>query len=276
MFHNEGKNVRTQSGIVIWDGITSPDIGDDGTVSHSVKIAIPQNADETAELEQLANATLAASADFKGVLPPGGNWPIMDLDVSKLGDSAPLMAGRIAINAKTRRGVPPVYDANGQQLNTMQIGQMLYPGCVVELLVHCYAFNNKSKGVAYGLDGIMIIDATAPKLDVGGGMAASQVAAAFGTPSQGAAPTMPTQQAPVHTAANGAVVTPPPTVQPNTDFVVNAGQPGAVVTPPPTVVTPPQTPLRVMTAAAQGMTYEAAIGAGWTDETLIANGMMQP
>jgi len=39
---------------------------------------------------------------------------------------------------------------------------------------------------------------------------------------------------------------------------------------------PPTAPVRVMLPAAQGATYEAMIGAGWTDALLIANGMMSP
>lgn len=38
---------------------------------------------------------------------------------------------------------------------------------------------------------------------------------------------------------------------------------------------PPAAPARVMLAAANGATYEQMIAAGWTDETLVAHGMMQ-
>lgn len=266
MFHNENKNVTTGDGIILWDGITQPGTDDKtGAIIHSLKIAIVENSVEKGELEQLAMNALAADPAFKGELPPGGEWPLRTIDVSKLGDSAALMTGRISINANTRLGAPNIFDANGQQLQAMQYGQMLYPGAIVKLLVHAYTFNNKSKGVAFGLDGIQIINATTPKLDVGGGMSASQAAAAFG--GTGAVqPQQPPVQQPAqqqHVAANGAVIMPPAnTVQPNQQFVANAGA----------VVQPPQ---RVMLPAAQGMTYEAAIGAGWTDEMLIANGMMQ-
>jgi len=253
---NEGKNVITCPGIILWDGITQPDTDEKtGAVSHNLKIAIPETAPEKAELEQLANSTLAAS-EFKGQFPAGGNWPIMPIDVSKLGDSVPLMAGRVAISAKTRLGIPPVYDAAGQELQAMQFGRMIYPGAVVKLLVHCYAFNNKSRGLAYGLDGIQIIDATAPKLDVGGGMSASQVGAAFaGTSATAGAPAPAPASAPA-----------PAPVQPHHGFVANAGAP-----------VPPNAaaPQHVMTPKANGVTYEAMIAAGWTDELLIQHGMMQ-
>jgi hypothetical protein len=48
--------------------------------------------------------------------------------------------------------------------------------------------------------------------------------------------------------------------------------PAAPAPPPP----PPIKPARVMLPAAQGATYEALIGAGWTDALLVQHGMMQP
>lgn len=51
--------------------------------------------------------------------------------------------------------------------------------------------------------------------------------------------------------------------------------PGAPVPPPPAVAPPSPAPAaRQMTAAAGGATYEAMIAGGWTDITLIQNGMM--
>lgn len=43
---------------------------------------------------------------------------------------------------------------------------------------------------------------------------------------------------------------------------------------PPAPAAPPPTPVRTMLPAAGGSTYEAMIAAGWTDATMIANGMM--
>lgn len=51
--------------------------------------------------------------------------------------------------------------------------------------------------------------------------------------------------------------------------------PGAPVPPPPAVAPPPPAPAaHQMTAAAGGATYEAMIAGGWTDITLVQNGMM--
>jgi len=59
-------------------------------------------------------------------------------------------------------------------------------------------------------------------------------------------------------------------------------QPAAQTAPPPApnaAPVPPQAPaapVHQMTAAANGATYEQMIAAGWTDESLIQNGMMLP
>lgn len=94
-------------------------------------------------------------------------------------------------------------------------------------------------------------------------------AGASATPiSQGFNPAPPA--APVNSAPH--VYTPPPVapapVVPHT----------AILTPPPVPAAPPvppQAPVRVMTALAQGASYEQLINAGWTDALLIQHGMMQ-
>jgi len=240
----DDKHVVSPVGIILWDGITQPETKDDGAIVHSLKIAIPANDPEKADLEALANETLTAS-DFKGNLPVGGEWPLREIDLTKYQTDAPLLMGRIAINANTRLGAPLVYDANGNELSAMQYGRMLYPGALVKVMVHCYAFNNKSKGLAFGLDGIQIIDATAPRLSVTGGVSKETVAAAFG--AGGGAPAPAATSTPAATA-------PAPAVAPAPDFVANAG--------------------RQMTAKANGATYDAFIAQGWTDAQLAEHGYM--
>lgn len=60
---------------------------------------------------------------------------------------------------------------------------------------------------------------------------------------------------------------------PNTTAAAPAATPPAPATPP---IRPPVQPQYVMTAAANGATRDAMIAVGWTDETLISNGMMLP
>jgi len=274
----EGEYVRTCDGIILWDGITQPNTDTaDGSVQHSLKIAIPQNAQEVAEITQIATDQLNKSQHFHGKFPPGGEWPVREFDPSTFGDSAPTLQGRYAINAKTRRGAPAVYSSDGQELSAMQYGQMLYPGAIVQMLVHAYDFNNKSKGIALGLDGIMIVDATAPKLDVGGGLPSSQVAAAFGVSGNGQATAAAAPPTAGPATAAAAAPPQPGNVEPNHQFVQNAAQSGGAPAPAPspTPAPPPAAPSGPrMTDKAGGVTYDQFIAAGWTDDMMVEHGYM--
>jgi hypothetical protein len=256
MFANENKNVHTCPGIIIWDGISQPDKDDKtGALSHSLKIAIPANAAEKTELEQLAMQSLQAS-EFRGTMPAGGEWPIRAIDMAKFAEDAPLLQGRVSIKGKTTNGVPPIFDANGNELSAMQFGRMLYPGAVVTLLLHAYAFNQKSKGVAFGLDGVQIIDATVPKLAIAGSMSAAQVGAVFGgggMPAVDGGGGMP--------AVDGGGGMPAGPAGPHTGFIENAG-----------MMPVPAGP--TMTPKAGAYTYDQYIEKGWTDAKLIADGLM--
>jgi len=236
-------HVKTCTGIVIWDGITRPEPPKNGETrpSYNIRIAIPNSAPELQELDQLAKKALTESV-FKGQLPAGANWPFAPADVEKLG---PLVTNHTAFSASTKLGAPPVFDANGQKLEPMQYGAMLYPGAKVQILVSAYAYNNIQKGISFGLSGIGIIDANAPKLDIGPALAEATIAGAFGGT---AAPTMP-----------GAPAAAP-------------AAPGAPVAPNPAILDPNSR----MTAKATSinMTYEKMIEAGWNDSTLVEHGYM--
>lgn len=240
------KHVLTGNAIVLWDGITQPETDPNtGTVKHTIKVALLGQSAERQELEALARECLNAS-EFKGALPPGGNWPVAEVDLSKFTapDDAARLSGHVTLNAATRNGAPPVYDANGNELSSMAYGRMFYPGAVVRVIVHAFAFNNKSKGVAFGLDGVQVIDATAPRLSVGGGLSAAAVGAMFGA--------APAAQAPAAQAAPAPVQPPAPPV------------PGFV-----------NGPAKRMTAKAQGASYDQFVTQGWTDEQMIAQGYLE-
>ncbi len=79
----------------------------------------------------------------------------------------------------------------------------------------------------------------------------------------------------------GASMTPPAAFTPPPATMAPPPPAAVVMTPPPPVPVTPNPailaiPKRVMLPPAQGATYEAMIGAGWTDALLVANGMMQP
>lgn len=230
-------NVISGRAIVLWDGITHPEtkVKDDGTstVVHSLKVAMLPSDPSFAEIDAIAKAALLAHPKLKGVIPPGGYDWHMPNDPAKFDG---VLAGHIEFNCKTFKGFPPeVFDANNVALDPMQYGRMLYPGAIVNVLVHSYAYFDKSKGVTLGLDGIRIMDATAPRLNVGAG--GIDATAAF---SGSVAPVAPV--APV-----------------------------AGVVAAPSFLAPPAA--HQMTATAPG-TYEQCIAAQWTDELLIQHGFM--
>lgn len=202
-FHDD-KHVITCDAIIIWDAITKPDPIESapGQFSHNVRVAIRPDAPELAELNQLVQQALNNSPEFKGVMPHGGNHPISPVDPVKF----PELPGYLAFSAGTRLGAPPVFNAQGAKLEAMQYGPMIYNGCVVKLLVHAYCYNNKQKGVNFGLDGIQIVNANAPRLSIGAaGLTAQQVASAFGGSPAAAA----VAQAPA-APYNGYAQVPPP------------------------------------------------------------------
>ncbi len=99
-------------------------------------------------------------------------------------------------------------------------------------------------------------------------------------PVPGAAPGIPQAPgiAPAPLAPAGSVPMPsapvpgapaPIPVMPNTGFV-QVPPPAAPMAPPPA----PAAPVRQMTAAANGVTYEAYVAAGWSDAQLVQNGLM--
>jgi hypothetical protein len=126
---------------------------------------------------------------------------------------------------------------------------MLYPGCVMNVLVDCWDFDNINKGISFGLQGIQIVDATAPALPVASGMSAGDVANAFGA-----------QQ-----AAPGVVPAPAAPGAPGAAPGAGPAAPGAG----------PAAPTHVMLPPAGTYTYEQYIAQGWDDAKLIAAGMMQ-
>lgn len=235
-FHDED-HVITMEGVVIWEAITKPDVPDNDPTAknYNLRIAVMPNAPEIAELEQLVTKALHAQIKggqggcFNGVMPHGGNHPISPIDAAKF----PELPGRVCFTAGTRLGVPTIVNANGAELQPMQYGPLLYNGTKVKLLVHAYPYNNKQKGVNFGLDGVQIVDgnpATAPRLAIGAsGLSAAQVKSAFGGPGA-------STPAPATPAANQ----PAGQVQPYTAYTDAPPVPGDDAPPPPPVAWPPE------------------------------------
>lgn len=267
-------------GVIMWDGVTQPEQKDDGKggkrTQYSIKIALQQGQPEINEINAIATDALNADTTFKGRLPAGGCWPILPVDAQQFEGRLP---NHVAFNAKTYRA-PQVYDINNQEMAPMIYGPLLYPGCIVEVLCSAFAFANVSKGIALSLDGIKVIDATAPRLPVGG----VDAGAAFG----GAPAPGPQARGYASGPVGQPVYTPPP-VQGGQSGYTPPPQPvnPANVTPAPQYMQPPPVPGQApppappapapahqMTALAAGASYESFIAAGWNDAQLVANGYM--
>ena len=268
-------HVITGAGPIVWNGITQPETKNDpktggSTVIHSLKIALLPGSPEFAELQALAEKELREGM-WKGKFPSNGLWPLNNVDA---GEIDPALVGRVCVNAKTTSGVPQVFDANGLALDALAYGPMFYAGAIVKIMLHAFSYDNKNKGVAFGLDGVQIIDATVPRLAVSGGIdATGAFAPVTGPPVTGPPVTGPPVTGPPVTGppVTGPPVTGPPVtgppVTPAPDFLAG---PGAAGPPPP----PPVGPQKIMTPAAiaLGYTYEALKAANWTDAQMIAAG----
>lgn len=119
--------------------------------------------------------------------------------------------------------------------------------------------NNAQRPGVYVNLGMICVRAEGPEIIQTGGPSAAEAFGGAGAalppgaaPLSAPAPVLPTPAAPAAPAP--APVAPPP----------------APAAPPPA----PAAPVRTMLPAANGVTYEAYIAAGWTDEQLVAAGMM--
>ena len=157
-------HVLVKDCLVVWDGVTRPENGDNG-IKYSLKVVADPNHPDIALLDQLGQKTLAES-EFKGVLPQGGR---MNIGTAGQGEFNGQYTGFAVVSGNTKR-LPEVWDETGNIMDPMQYGNLLYGGQKVDIIVHCYAYNAKgNKGVATGLDAIRIIaSANAPRQNFGG------------------------------------------------------------------------------------------------------------
>ena len=245
MFINEN-TVKLRKVILSWDGVgKEPEVKDDGSINYNVSFLISKTHEDFADAKKLLKKQLDTGR-FKGVLPSGANSGLVDADVSKLGQIA---ANHQIGNASTKDRPPLIFDENGNEITLADAKAIFYPGIELMLLVHCFDYDNKNKGCKFGLDGIRIVNRNAPQLDVASGMARSQVADALGCVS-------------VSGSLNDDIE-PPPTDD---------------IEPPPAddIEPPPADDLasgKIMTSKAKAP-YETYIAKGWTDEKLVAHGLL--
>jgi hypothetical protein len=168
-------NVMIEGAIVVWEGIKNPSRKDDGTASYELGIVVPPTSPDKILLEQLAGQELQRS-QWRGVMPSGGNWPMKVVEASDLDGQ---FTGWIKMSVKTKH-TPQCYSETGDLLQEPMVwGLTLFTGQKVDVLVNAYEYNNKQKGIAFGLQGFCpLVSAGASPISIGGGGA--NAAAAFG------------------------------------------------------------------------------------------------
>jgi hypothetical protein len=168
-------NVMIEGAIVVWEGLKNPARKDDGTPSYELGIVIPPTSADKLLLESLAAQALQRS-QWRGVMPSGGNWP---MKVAEATDLDGLFPGWIKMSVKTQHA-PQCYSETGDLLQGPMVwGPTLFTGQKVDVLVNTYEYNNKQKGIAFGLQGFCpLVSAGATQISIGGGGA--NAAAAFG------------------------------------------------------------------------------------------------
>lgn len=173
------KHVKLCGGTIIWEEITTPTIiskgKNTGKQKWAVKVAFSASCPDLPIFNALYDTTLLNSK-WRGVLPENGNKPVVPIKPGELNDQ---FSGGSRINFKTLY-MPKIFDENGQMLDVMQYGPLIYTGQKIDILASCYDFDEVSKGIAAGLAGLAIIaSAEAKHQDFGGVDAAS----AFGSAS---------------------------------------------------------------------------------------------
>lgn len=189
---------------------------------------------------------------------------------------------------------PKVYQQEGAGYVQVMQKDFCKPGYFVEVAFSVDGNGSQSQPGVYINHSMVCFRAYGPEISFGPDVASAGFgqsalpAGASMTPPAGAIP-MPQAPAaaPAPLAPAGSVPTPyapvpgapyapvpgapaPIPVIPNPQFVQVPPPVAAPMAPPPA----PAIPVRQMTAAAQGVTYDAYVAAGWSDAQLVQNGLM--
>jgi hypothetical protein len=231
----------------------------DSTPKYSCSVLIAKNDPQLAQVQAVIEQEKANG--FPSGFPANGKLCLKDCAVEEVYKTDPRFHQYMVLSMNNA-DKPLTVDQNLQPL--MDPSQV-YAGCIAWVSVGIQAYNKQvNKGVGAYINGLMPTGEEGPlgRIDgrptaeqmfggVAGGVAGGQVATNNTAPAM-APPvgTVPMQAAPV-------------------------GIPGQVSAPP---VAPPTTPNQTapvlqMTAAANGVTYEAYKQQGWTDDQLIQNGL---
>ena len=211
-------------------------------------ILIPKGDPQISQLEQIIAQDKANG--WPSGFPHNGKVFLKDCAVEWPND--PTIHGYMAASAGAKQDQRPhLVDMNLQPITDPSL---IFAGAMVHAAINTFTYNQPvNKGVSAGLNGVMFTGSVGPLGRLDG---RPSVESMFSTVATGAPAAAPQQPA--------APATPPPAP------VAAPPQPPV----PPAPVAP--SPAHQMTAAANGVTYEAYKANGWSDEQLIQNGLMLP
>jgi hypothetical protein len=172
-------NVMIEGATVVWEGIKIPKANNEGVLSYELGIVISPTSSDKLLLESLAAQELQRSK-WAGVMPNGGNWPLKVLGASDLDG---LFNGWIKMSVKTQHA-PQCYSETGELIQGPMVwGPTLFTGQKVNVLVNSFPYENKQKGIGFGLQGFCpLVSAGASPITIGG--SGANAAAAFGAHAQ--------------------------------------------------------------------------------------------
>lgn len=170
---------------------------------------------------------------------------------------------------------PKIYQQEGTGYVQVMQQDFCKPGYFVEVAFEAEGNGSQNQPGIYLNHRMVCFRAYGQEISFGPDVASAGFGAAplpvgaSATPMPGTAP-MPAAPAATMPAA------PPIPVTPNPQFLQVPPAPMAPMAPPPTPMAPPPAPAPVhqMTAAANGVTYDAYIAAGWTPAQMVAAGVM--
>jgi hypothetical protein len=186
---------------------------------------------------------------------------------------------------------PKVYQQEGSGYVQVMQKDFCKPGYFVEVAFSVDGNGSQSQPGVYLNHSMVCFRAYGPEISFGpdvasaGFGAAPLPAGASMTPPAGAvplpqAPAVPAGipqvpgVAPAPLVPAGSVPTPSDPAQAAPAPIPVIPNPAFVQVPPPAPAPVPAAPIRQMTAAANGMSYEAYVAAGWSDAQLVQNGLM--
>lgn len=250
-------------------------------VNYFFALAIPKNPGETHWAQTAWGQQIYAvgAQDFpQSYQSPAFAWKIED------GDSAvPNKKGRKPCENEGWKGhwilkfsggfAPKVYQQEGSGYVQVMQQDFCKPGYFVEVAFSAAGNKSQSQPGIYLNHSMVCFRAYGPEISFGPDVSA----AGFGASPlpAGASMTPPPSAVPMPAAAPSLppalpVAAGPIPVVPNVGFL-QVPPPAVAPVPPPVVAAPPA---RQMTAAANGVPYEAYIAQGWTDALLVQHGMM--